>query len=437
METGRGGGWLSQLRGGKLILILLMSFGLLGFLLLWSINSNFGNRGFRAILMVSRGRGIKLGMPVTYREVKVGKVIGIAPEPQGVAVEVEIWPADRLIPSDSLIKFTREDGENVIDLTPLKPLPSGGVIAKPLAPNCDRKIILCNDKRLQNQGIGDLNLIGTIHAIQYVNTAVQDIDSSVQDINTRVKDINTSVQDVAKLTQDANELLVALKKSNSLEKINSTLTSVQQAAANISQAAQKISKLSDTATGLLESARQTNTVGNLNSTLVSVGGAAEQIRLFMAINQRNLSNTLVNLEQLSQELTLMVRQLKPNIQQIGQGKILANLETIAANTAELTANLRNFSAKLNDPQTSLELQKILDSARSVFENLNKVLSDTDELTGNPKFRRDLLRLIEGLTNLLSSTQLLQRQVEYAQLLNQVAVNLDRPAKARPQGNVTP
>ena len=74
--------------------------------------------------------------------------------------------------------------------------------------------------------------------------------------------------------------------------------------------------------------------------------------------------------------------------------------------------------------TILKIQQILDSARTLFENLNKVTSDVDELTGNPKFRRDLLRIIQGLSGLLSSTQLLQEQVEYDHKLTQINAKLE-------------
>ena len=73
----------------------------------------------------------------------------------------------------------------------------------------------------------------------------------------------------------------------------------------------------------------------------------------------------------------------------------------------------------------------MDSAQSLLNNLNKITSDVDELTGNPSLRRDILRLIQGLTNLLSSTQLLQQQVAYDKVLNQVAMERDRPKPLQP------
>jgi phospholipid/cholesterol/gamma-HCH transport system substrate-binding protein len=73
----------------------------------------------------------------------------------------------------------------------------------------------------------------------------------------------------------------------------------------------------------------------------------------------------------------------------------------------------------------------MDSAQSLLNNLNKITSDVDQLTGNPSLRQDILRLIQGLTNLLSSTQLLQQQVAYGKVLSQVAMERDRSRQIQP------
>lgn len=77
------------------------------------------------------------------------------------------------------------------------------------------------------------------------------------------------------------------------------------------------------------------------------------------------------------------------------------------------------------------IQQLLDSARAAFENLQKLTSDLDEITGNPQLRQDLIRLIQGLSNLVSSTQQLQQEALYGQTLTQVAAEIATLAPAQP------
>ena len=58
----------------------------------------------------------------------------------------------------------------------------------------------------------------------------------------------------------------------------------------------------------------------------------------------------------------------------------------------------------------------LDSARATFQNVQKITSDVDEITGNPAVRNSIRKLIEGLGNLLGSTEQLRQQVKVAETL---------------------
>lgn len=141
------------------------------------------------------------------------------------------------------------------------------------------------------------------------------------------------------------------------------------------------------------------------------------------MNQDQIADTLASIRRTSEQMQATVKSLDPVLKEVNQGQLIKNLETISANAAELTLNLRNFSTNLNDPSTIVLLQQLLDSARSSFENIQKITSDLDQLTGDPQFRRDLMRMIQGLSHLVSSTQDLQQQVQYSQVLNQVAVEM--------------
>jgi phospholipid/cholesterol/gamma-HCH transport system substrate-binding protein len=393
---------------------------------------------FRAVLSLPQAHGITPGTPLTYRGVVVGKVLNLTPKPQGVAVEVKIWPKDRLIPSQSAIKPLEFKGKTVLDITPLTDLPASGVQAKPLDADCNPKLIICSAERAPNRSVSFGSLLRSVALLPEMNDNVQSIDEEV-------KEINASLQGIDKLSQEANKLLGTVNKNQTPAKIDAALVSAERAARDLSRAADKISRLSDTANSLLGEVQQTGTVARVNSTLTSVGEAAERLDLLLAVNQSNLTNTLTGIGQTSQELTETLRRLNAIARQIEDEKwlskldlnqLLKDLTIISANTAEISNKLLDFSTKLDDPQTSLKLQQILDSARTMFENLNKITSDLDELTGNPKLREEIRRLIEGLSNLLSLTQLLQGQITYAdylaQIRNSLKYSLPPPSQPTPQ-----
>lgn len=421
----------NRLKSKRKKLFFLLGLGLLGgagFLGLQMIRG----QSFHTILFFPSARGITRGMPVTYWGAKIGEVMGFEPEPKGVAVEIKIWPADRLIPRDSLFKLSRVEGENSLDIQPRSPLPAEVDKMNPKSPNCDPKIIFCNTKRISS--ISRLywgNLVYSLNSIQDINSGVQSMETNVGEVTSNVREMKGTVQELGQLGQEVQGLLKMDKINKTLNKLDKTLTSVEQAANNISLVAQKAGKLSDQGTGLLETVRQTQTIDRLNTTLGSVGSAADQVQVFMKLNQNNLKNTLISIEQLSKQVTLTVRKLDPLSEQIQAKNLLENLEIISRNAAQLTTNLNEVSTQLKDPRSHLQIQQIMDSAQSLLNNLNKITSDVDELTGNPSLRRDILRLIQGLTNLLSSTQLLQQQVAYGKVLNQVAMESDRPKPLQP------
>ena len=392
-------------------LTILGSLGLLTGLVLWLTNFTFGGRSFRITLLFPNAGGMTVGTRVAYRGVRVGKIVKVKPEPEGVALEAEIWPADRLIPANSYIEATQAGlvGETSIDIIPLQPLPPGGVEAKPLDSDCDPTIIICQGSRLQGEGKLDVNtLIRSLVRIANILSEPK-VTSAVRTIFEKASD---AFEHFSTLSGDVEWLIEEVRKGDTIDQLNLTLSSVNN--------------FSEEADSFLTKANEKDTINNLNSALASLQGAGEQIESFMANHQGDIINTLDSLGQTSRELGLTLGKLDPILTKVEQSEFLNNLDELSANAVELTANLRDFSAQLNDPDTIVQLQQILDSARFVFENVNKVTSDIDELTGDPQLRQDLIRLIRGLTNLVSSTQQLQQQVQYAQDLNRLALKINSP-----------
>jgi phospholipid/cholesterol/gamma-HCH transport system substrate-binding protein len=420
-------GWLTRPRLRK-VGVVLGGIGLLVGSIAWFLRDSWGGGSFRAVLSLPQAHGITPGTPLTYRGVTIGRVLSLTPKPQDVAVEVQIWPQDRLIPRQSAINPLELKGKTVLNIIPLASFPAGGVPSKPLDKNCDPKLIICSTGRSANRGFGLGSLLNSV-------TLLPEMNSGVQSIEREVKDINTRLQGIDKLSQEAGELLDTINGNKTPAKFDSALVSAERAARDVSRLADKLGKLSDNTNSLLGEIEQAGTIAKANSTLTSVGRAADRVDFFLAVNQSNLTNTLTSIGQTSRQLAVTLQRLNAIARQVEDLKLLNRLDNsqllkdlvvMSNNTADLSKKLLEFSTQLSDPQTSLKLRQILDSASSMFENLNKITSDLDDLTGNPKFREEIRRLIEGLSNLLSSTQLLQEQITYAESLGQMRSVLSVP-----------
>ena len=404
MSNSSGNRMSRSMRQSLIGLMLLVTLGFLGLVIVWLRNFSLGNRNYKVTIVFPNAGGMTQGTRVAYRGVRIGQVATVEPKPEGVDIGVTL-AANRLIPSNSRIEATQAGlvGETSIDITPLQSLPSTQNIAGPLDPKCDQSLIICNGSVLQGQGKLDVNTL--IRSLVRIANIIGDPSTTTA--------FRSVLQNATNSLSDISDLLDQAKESGGFDNLNSTLSSLDQAA--------------DEVTLLLREVREKDGVDKINSTLTSVGGAAEEIRIFLADNQTNLAVTLENITQTSDEIRLTFKSLTPILQKVEQGEIIDNVEA-------LTANLRDFSANLNDPENIILIEKTLNSARSTFENLQKITSDVDELTGNPQFRENIENLIRGLRNLISSTELLQQQLEYDRAFKSLASEI---AKIELEGNLTP
>ncbi len=376
MQNATGGGRLSRsLRESSLGLFVLLAIALFVLLIVWLRGFSPGKRSYHAFIEFDNAGGMKQGTPVAYRGIKVGEVVGVKPQPRGVVLKVKISPADLLIPSSAVIEANQSGliGETAIDITPLQDLPAGQ-IAQPLDRNCNPNVIICDGARLQGQA--RLNVNELIRAVLRIANLVSD------------PEFTANVNSVAK---------------------------------NASDAAAGIARLSRQVAGPLKSAGPT--LQEFRFTARQLGLTAQEANRFLASNRSSLATTLSNVSEATSELKVAIAGLSPVLNQVKRTDILRNLETLSANAAAASANLRTFSQDFGNPNNVLLLQQTLDSARATFQNTQKITSDLDELTGDPNFRVNVRKLINSWSKLVSSTQQLQQQAEIARLLAPVSAAL--------------
>lgn len=367
------------IREGSVGLLILLGLGLFAGLILWLRGLNLASRSYRVVLEFSNIAGMEAGTPVRYRGVKVGKVTGTRPGPNGVEVEVEISPPDLIIPRNVSVEANQSGllGATSIDINPVKELTTA-VDAKPLDSDCDRDVIVCNEARLQGRiGVSVDELIRA--AIRF--TTVYSDPQFTQNINAVAKNSAEAAAEVAKLSREFGTVAALTK--------------------------QEIANLSGSARAVTQAATQ-------------VGLTAAQVNSLLAANRTTLVGTLGNINDITAQLRTTVSRLSPVVDRVEQGTLLNNLEALSNNAAQAAANFRDISQSLNNPSNALMLQQTLDSARATFQNAQKITADLDELTGDPDFRNNLKNLVNGLSGLVSSTEQLQQQAQLTQVLSSLA-----------------
>jgi phospholipid/cholesterol/gamma-HCH transport system substrate-binding protein len=385
-------------REGSVGLLILLGIGILGGAILWLRGVQFNQRSYKAIVSFTNVGGIQDGATVRYRGVDIGSVVAIKPGANGVEVELEISPADIIIPRNAVIEANQSGliSEVSIDITPRTQLAPELVAAKPLDENCDRNLIICDGSRLEGKiGVSLDALIrsSTNFASIYGNPKLY------ANLNTAVNNAAVAAAGVTELTRELEVLSKSTRQQ--LGTFSAAANSVQQAANEISASSSK------TITQFGSTAEQ------LNATTANVNRLVNNVDNLVTTNRSTLVTTLNNLNQASEQLQGTFSEISPTLNRFNQGQIIQNLETLSANAAEASTNLRNASVALNDPNNILVLQQTLDSARVTFANAQKITSDLDELTGDPEFRRNVREIVNGLSGLVSSTQQLEQQVQLA------------------------
>jgi phospholipid/cholesterol/gamma-HCH transport system substrate-binding protein len=154
------------------------------------------------------------------------------------------------------------------------------------------------------------------------------------------------------------------------------------------------------------------------------------LNLIVNENRGQVANTLGSIQHTSQEIQALSKNLETSVKQLNTGldavntaQLGKNIDVLMTNAKETSENLKQISENLNNPTILLTVQQTLDSARATFENAQKITADVEQLTGDPAFRNNLRKLVDGLGSLVSSTESLEKQVYVTKVLESASSQL--------------
>ncbi|ACK71439.1 Mammalian cell entry related domain protein [Gloeothece citriformis PCC 7424] len=402
-----------SIREGAVGLFALLGLVIFGGITIWLRGGNWGQQSYQIIVEFDNVAGLQLGAPVQYRGVQVGRLAALKPRENKVEALLEISSTDLVIPRDVTIQTSRYGliGEPAIDITPKTLLSPQAKSLSPLGEECKPDLILCDNTRIQGDSGGQLVETLTRLAQTYSNPEF------FNNLNNAAKNASLTLKDVSKLSKDFSTLSKSAQREIALVSRN-----FEQTTTAATQTANDASLFINNANAVvLENRRDINEA--IQQTTLLMNNASQLI----AENRQRISGAIESIDQMSDRLTLLATNLNQTALKINSTmdaadteKMVQNLEVVLTNAAAVSQELREVSETLNDPTIILTLQQTLDSARVTFENTQKITSDVDELVGDPEFRSNLRRLVNGLSNLVSSSQALEQQMIAVQKLDEQA-----------------
>jgi phospholipid/cholesterol/gamma-HCH transport system substrate-binding protein len=396
-------------REGSLGLFILLGALLFAIFGLWLRGLEFGKRKYTFEVQFTDANGLREGGIVRYRGFQVGRIVAIGAAEKGVEATVEISEPGVRIPKNSSFQANQSGliGETTLDIVPPQTISPQIESLDPLDETCNAAgPIVCNNTNLSGEtGIS----FGALLASSARFTELYTDPIFFQNLNSTAKNAGLAAAEIAALSKE----LALLSKS-----VRQEIKSFSTVANSISNAADRTTaQVGNTADKLSQS------IDTFNATALELGDLAKNVNGLVSDNRNSIQTTLQSIGNTSERLNQVLANINPTLNKVNSKldsieteQIIKNLETLTANSAEASANLRDLSKSINDPTNIVVLQKTLDAARVTFENAQKITSDLDELTGNPTFRQNLLNLVNGLSNLVSSTQQLEQQVKLASTL---------------------
>ncbi|MEM1367158.1 MAG: MlaD family protein [Cyanobacteria bacterium P01_H01_bin.15] len=393
------------LREGSLGLFVLAGISLLAGSLLWLRNLQFGKAAnYRFEVSFPDINGVVEGAAVNYRGSRIGTVSAIETATADIIVVLDV-ESDVVIPRESEILANSAGlvGETSVDITPPVNISESALAQDPRAQNCDHNQVICAGDQVNGQPgpqlVPTLARLNKLYGSQEFYDNLQNTAQSTSLAATRIAVLSN---DLSLLAQAVLEDVDAF--SSAADSIAETATETQTLVKNLNSVI------------LDNQAEIASALENTNAT------TQELNRLIVSSNQL-VQDTNSDLNKVAQNVQTSIGLVNDQLAQLDTSNLVTNLETLTSDAATVTNNLRLLSESLNDPANIVTLQQTLDSARATFENTRKITSDLDELTGDPNFRRNIKELVNGLGNLLSTTQQLNEQLQTAQNLQKNSQNL--------------
>ncbi len=370
-----------SIKEGSLGLLIVAGIVLFGGISLWLRGVQIGQNKYQIIAQFSDIKGTAVGDPIRFRGLKIGNIKDIKSITNGVEVVMEISSSKILIPKDSTVEVNSSGliGETFIEIKPpATELSTKASKINPLSKKCENlDLILCDGDRVKGETA--VTIDDLLPLMYEFNLRVSQNPELFDNVGAAAENAAVAAGEIAKLTQD----------------VSSLVGNVQQELGTFSETAKAITDVVQKASESIDSTVQLAT--NANELIVE--------------NRTQLANTLNNITNTSESLHSLVTELDNTVAQADTKQLLQNLETLTANAADTSANLKNISDTFSDPNTVVNLQQTLDSARVTFANAQKITADLEEITGDTNFRNNIRNLVDGLSNLLSSTKQLEQQVQ--------------------------
>ncbi len=417
---------MRTLQEGSIGIFALVGLIIFGGIVVWLRGGIIGQQTYQFFADFENVNGLQIGAPVRYRGVAVGKILGLQPSSNGVTVAVEISSTELRIPKDSKIQINRSGliGEASVDITPSRELSEDALAINPASKDCAKaEEILCNN----DEGIKGERGSQLIEALTRLSNTYSNPEF-VGNLNAAARNVAKAGDKIATLSQEVTELSKAARSE--IGGVSDLIISADQAAKDASQLMLNVNTvLSENRT-------------DINRTVSSAANLISNLDGLVSENRGNIVNTLSSIENTSDQVRLLainfnttVDRLNEGIDEIDMAKLANDLEVLMANAAQTAQNLQNLSQSLNDPEVLVTVQKTLDSARVTFENTQKITSDVEELTGDPTFRQNIRKLIDGLSNLVAYTEQLEQQVYVGQVIESVTDQVEYTLL--PQQNLKP
>jgi phospholipid/cholesterol/gamma-HCH transport system substrate-binding protein len=390
------------IREGSVGLLALVGIILFGGFAIWLRGFRFRDTSYEIIADFPNVNGIQVGDSVRYRGLNVGQITKIRPATNGVDVIMEIYSSKLLIPKEATIQASRSGliGQTFIDITPQEQLPADAQAMTPLSEECDPQLIICDRDRLQGQpGV----TLDDLLPLMFQMTSLYSDPQFFDNVNAAAQNASVAATEVAQLSR----------------KVIVLTDNVQQELTNFSTAAQVIT----------DAANRTTT--QIETTAKQIDRLTTNTNELIVQNRDTLTHTLNNISQTSDRLNHLVKQFDTTVAGVDSEQLIQNLETLTANAADASTSFKEISAAFSEPSSLVMLQQTLDSARVTFANTQKITADLEEFTGDPAFRTNLKKLVDGLSNLVSSTEQLEQQIQTAQALRSLPQATNFPASTPP------